>query len=217
MKLPKFRTENIVDQQLENEILIYDININKAYCLNQTSAIVYRHCDGVTTTEELKRRYKLTDDLIFLALDKLREENLLDEKTEYSSPLAGLARRDVIRRAGLASLAALPVISVLIAPPAAHAASSFAPGSRGLRQSCNASTDCATGAPNCTTTPLGSGQKKCCVGNISYYDTGTSVNSCSGGSCSASTFTCQSNAGSFCCSGAATASCTGNSCSCDCT
>lgn len=216
MKLPQSRNENIVVQNLENEILIYDLLINKAFCLNQTSAIVYQNCDGITTCDELKSKYKLTDDLIFLTLDKLREQNLLDEKEKFVSPHADVSRREAIRRAGLASLAALPVISVLLAPQAVNAASAFAPGSRTLRQTCSISRNCASSAPNCTNTPLNSGQRICCVGTVSYYDTGGVVNSCSGGSCSAQTFECQSNAGSFCCSGSATPSCTGNDCACRC-
>ena len=215
MKLPKARTENIVIQYHDEEVLIYDINASKAYCLNETSAIVYQNCDGKTDINEVENRYELTKELIYLALDKLRDENLLDDEA-YLTPLAGVSRREAIRRAGLGSLAALPVISVLIAPQAANAASSFAPGSRTLRQTCNTSTNCAPSAANCTETPLNSGRRICCVGDISYYDTGGIVNSCSGGACNSATFSCQSNANRFCCSGSATASCTGNDCACRC-
>lgn len=216
MKLPTSRNENIVVQRLRDEMMIYDLTIDKAYCLNETSAIIYQNCNGATTFDELKSRYKLTDELIYLTLDKLRGENLLDENESYASPLAGVSRREVIRRAGLGSLAALPVISALVAPPAANAASGFAPGSRSLRQTCNTSTDCAGGAPNCTRTPSNSPQRICCIGTDSRYDTGGLVNSCTGGACSSQTFACQSDAGSFCCSGSAQASCTGNSCACRC-
>lgn len=216
IKLPKSRNENIVVQNFAGEALIYDFLTDKVFCLNETATLVYQCCDGKTTFEELRVKHKLTDKLIFFALDKLREENLLDEEEKYVSPLAGKSRRDVLRCVGLASLVALPVISIMIAPKAVNAASVFAPGSRTLRQTCNTSTDCAAGAANCTNTPLNSAQRICCVGNVSYYDTGGVVNSCSGGACSSTTFSCQSNAGSFCCSGSATASCTGNSCACRC-
>lgn len=217
MKLPKVKTKDILVQHHAGEILIYDLSISKAYCLNETSAIVYQTCDGETTLAEVKNRHQLSDDLIYLALDQLHKERLLGENEDYRSPLANINRREAIRRAGLASLAALPVISVLIAPQAANAASLFAPGSRTLRQSCVSPVDCASSAANCTETPLRSGRKMCCISRISYYDTGGVVNSCSGPSCDSTNFSCQSDAAGFCCSGSATASCpSSNSCSCRC-
>lgn len=214
IKLPLARTKDVVVQDLKTEVLVYDLKTNQAFCLNDTSAKVFNACDGLTTFDELKSRYKFSADLIHLALDELSRNNLIE--SDYESPLAGISRREAIRQVGLASLVSLPVISALIAPQASHAASPSAPGSRSLRQACNTSTECASGAPHCTNTPLNSGQRICCVGSVSYYDTGEVVNSCSGGSCSSANFACQANAGIFCCSGSATASCSGNSCACRC-
>ena len=129
-KLPPAKTDNIVVQETGNELLIYDLVINKAYCLNETSKIVYEACNGRSTFEDLRREYKFTDDLIFLALDELKRENLIENN--YISPNADLKRRELIRKIGLASVIALPVISTLIAPTAAMAAIScggaIAPG-----------------------------------------------------------------------------------------
>jgi hypothetical protein len=36
---PKSRQNDLVVQELEGEVLIYDLSINKAYCLNPTSAL----------------------------------------------------------------------------------------------------------------------------------------------------------------------------------
>lgn len=215
--LPKSRNKNIVVRHLETETLIYDLAIDKAFCLNETSALVYRACDGKTALAELKREHKLTEEVIFLALDSLREENLLSAETNYQSPFRGLSRREAIRRVGFASLAVLPVVSALVAPSAAHAASPFAPRSRTLRQTCNNSAECAAGSPNCTNTPQGSGRRICCVSTDSRYDTGEVVNSCSGGGCSSATFQCQVGANTFCCSGQTQIVCpSANSCACQC-
>ena len=35
---PKAINDELVISELENELLIYDLKINKVYCLNQTSA-----------------------------------------------------------------------------------------------------------------------------------------------------------------------------------
>lgn len=121
MKLPLTRDNSVVVQEFENETLIYDFKINKAYCLNETSTVVYRHCDGQTHFEKLKRQYNYTDDLIYLALDELQKHNLIE--SEKITHFAGMNRRDVIKKAGLGTLAALPIISALAAPVAAQAAS----------------------------------------------------------------------------------------------
>lgn len=121
MKLPKARTENLLEQNLENETLIYDLTINKAFNLNETSTVVYKACGQNMTFEDLKRKHKFTDDLIFFALDELGRNNLLDG--EYLTPLSGMTRREIIRRVGLSSMILLPVISTLLAPNAARAAS----------------------------------------------------------------------------------------------
>lgn len=123
MKLPKIRTENLLEQNLKNETLIYDLVIDKAFNLNETLTIVYKACHEMTTFDELKRKHKFTDEFIFLALDELKRNNLLADQN-YISPFAGMSRREAIRKAGLASMIVLPLIVGLSAPSAAHAASS---------------------------------------------------------------------------------------------
>jgi hypothetical protein len=120
-KLPLARTKDLVLQDLGNEILIYDLKINKAYCLNETSAIIFQNCDGKTSFDELSAKANLTDEVIFYALDQLQKDNLIEG--EEILFFKGLTRREVIRRVGLASVIALPVVAGIIAPTAAHAQS----------------------------------------------------------------------------------------------
>lgn len=130
-KLPKARTENLVEQTLDKEVLLYDTITHKAYNLNETLSIVYKACNGKTSFDDLKRRAQFADDFIYLALDQLKRENLLADNS-YNSPLSGINRRDVIRKVGLATAFALPVITGLVAPKAANAASGgSADGARG--------------------------------------------------------------------------------------
>ena len=127
MFLPKARNENIVVQDMENETLVYDLTVDKVYCLNQIAALVFSYCDGHGSFEMLKQKHKLTDEIIYLALDQLRKENLLEETEDYRSPFIGTSRREVIRKAGLTSLASLPWVSSIIAPKAAMAQSIACP------------------------------------------------------------------------------------------
>jgi hypothetical protein len=181
MKLPKLRSENIVVQNVNDEVLIYDLQADKAVCLNSTSAIVFNQCDGETTFEALKKDFKFSDDLIHLALEKLNETNLLagyESNVEFS----GLSRREVIKRVGLGTMIALPMVSALVAPSAAHAASgpglnanTFAPQSRNENETCFDNTDCTlfNGNPRgcCTTANLPvspTNQRVCRAGNSGF-------------------------------------------------
>jgi hypothetical protein len=42
----KSRESNLVVQDLNNEVMIYDLTENKALCLNETASIIWRLCDG---------------------------------------------------------------------------------------------------------------------------------------------------------------------------
>lgn len=211
-RLPHVRNENIAVQHLNDEILIYDLKTNEAVCLNSTSAIVFNHCDGKTTFDELKGKYKFDDNLIYFTLDKLSENNLL-ENYHSGVHFAGLSRREVIRRVGLGSMIALPVISMLIAPSAAHAASTAGTQLNGTTcTNPGGSSQCASSI--CTPTTSGT---RCCYaavgpGNATLNapndlrSASTSVATCGGAP-----------QRSFCCSNATTSSATpGNPGACNC-
>lgn len=135
-KLPPARTSDIVVQDLGKEILVYDLTINKAFCLNETTSTVFRHCDNKSNINDVKLFLKdSSDEVVFLALDLLKENNLL-QNPDYKTPFANHSRRQLIKKIGLASLVALPMISTVIAPTSAMAASaavtcgSLAPNAR---------------------------------------------------------------------------------------
>ena len=169
MKLPKAKIENIVMQTLDKELLIYDLGNNKAYNLNETSKIIYQACDGQTTFDELNRKYKFNDEIIYLTLDELKTLNLIE--STYESPFEGLSRRAVIKKVGLASMILLPLITSVVAPSKAEAASCFGSGT-----SCTMTSQCCGGV--------------CPGGTVSYEINGRTV-SCFNGTC---TSFCISNA-----------------------
>ena len=147
--LPLARTNDVVIQNLDSEVLIYDLKINKAFHLNKTLKIIYEACDGKTSFAELTAEHNFTDDLIFLGLDELARENLLEQGQTYQSPLAGLSRRDVIRKIGFASIIALPLISSIVAPTAAQGASPLPLFAGCINNSDCASNFCTQGPPRC--------------------------------------------------------------------
>lgn len=186
MKLPKARTENIVVQHLKDEILTYDMLTHEAYCLNSTAAIVYGACDGLTTFEELSRHYKYPADLIYLTLDNLRDKNLLAD--EYRSIFESISRREVIKKVGLATMIALPLIAGLVAPSAAQAASGVggsgeSSGVGNYDQACLSREVPVAGTIKYCYSDLECGStskgERCCVrryGNSSFFYSGEGIN-----------------------------------------
>ena len=128
------RTEELVIQKTDNEHLIYDLQSNKAICLNQTSALVWEHCDGkhsvsdISKVMETKLGLEVSEDLVLLAISQLANEGLLSGSEELPERFRGLTRREVIRKVGLASMVALPIVSAIVAPVAAQVQSCVGSG-----------------------------------------------------------------------------------------
>lgn len=126
---PIARKTDIVEQDLNDDLLVYDLLTHKAYCLNQTSALVYRLCDGNNSVSEISRKLSkqlnqpVTDDFVWLAVDQFKIDGLLSGTEEIEIDFNGLSRRQVIRKLGFGSMIALPIVFSLVAPTAAAAQS----------------------------------------------------------------------------------------------
>ena len=127
---PTARKTGLVVQEMPDELLVYDTENNKAHCLNQTAAFVWKSCDGKRSVADISNLYyidsgnKMSEDLVWLAIDQLNENDLLE--AEIKSAFAGQSRRDVIKKICLASVIAIPVVASLVAPKNAMAAASCA-------------------------------------------------------------------------------------------
>lgn len=139
--VPEARKEGLVVQHLSDEVLIYDQRRHKGHCLNQTAALVWKHCDGKTSAseiahlleEELKTPVK--EEVVWLALEQLGKTHLLSNQVTLAQ--AGITRREVMKRIGLAAAVSLPVVMSITAPTAVQAATCRPSG-----QSCTTSTEC---------------------------------------------------------------------------
>lgn len=124
-QIPEARLEGLVIQDMPEEVLVYDLDTNKAHCLNQTAAFVWKACDGKNTVTDITDMLSqisdnpVQEDLIWLAIDQLSEKNLL--KTELTTKFHGESRRSVIKKIGFAAVVALPVVASLVAPTSALA------------------------------------------------------------------------------------------------
>lgn len=160
---PRCRFDDIVVQDLESEVLIYDLKSNKAFCLNETSALVWRFCDGTKSVAEInesvskKLKLDVSEEIIWLALDQLKQDNLLVGDDGVQVKFNGLSRREVIRKVGAASMIALPFIASLVAPRSVDAQSTCAAVSctcsrpnnlSGVAQLCRGTLGGTSGCPN---------------------------------------------------------------------
>ena len=146
-KMPHARRSGLIVKEADGEVLIYDLERNKAHCLNNTAARVWQYCDGETTLEaacsSLSRELgaPCNQELVCYALKQFANDNLLEEKVELPAfIIAGMNRRQMVRVLGLGAIIAVPLVTTIVAPTPAQAATQFPPGSA-----------CCTG-PQCTST-----------------------------------------------------------------
>lgn len=130
---PLARRQDIVVQQTNEDILVYDLKTNKVFCLNETSAAIWQLCDGKNDIAEITQKFQTQSnqaipiELIEITLEKLSKENLLENYQPRIDKINKTSRREMIRKVALSTAIALPVITSLVAPSAIHAAS-CAPG-----------------------------------------------------------------------------------------
>ena len=142
---PKARTEDLVVVDMPDETLVYDLAASEAHCLNKTASFVWARCDGDQTLQEIAKamegeyRQAIDVDMVRLAVKQLDDNELLQKGSTNTYRLP--SRRQLIKRIGLASVVALPIVASLAAPKSAMAAVSCACVTPG---DCTAQTGCAS-------------------------------------------------------------------------
>lgn len=159
MKQPLARHENLIVQELPDEVMIYDSANDKAHCLNQTAALVWQQCDGSNAPHDIaqilskKLGAPVKEEFVWLALDQLEKESLLHKQdNDFSLKQNGFSRREAIKRIGLASLIALPIVTSLVNPAKTLGATCVGqPCTRGQTpQQISAQCSAGTGDTSCT-------------------------------------------------------------------
>ena len=152
---PRARTNRLVTRELGDELLVYDLERHKAYCLNQVAMQVFRHCDGETTIPDMALRIggalglRVDEQTVRLGLVRLEKARLLD------SPVAQIlhtSRREMLRTLGRAAAVIVPLVTALTVPTSAQAqATGVCPT---LGHACKSTADC--GNPSlCKCNPSG--------------------------------------------------------------
>ncbi|MBC8031431.1 MAG: PqqD family protein [Pyrinomonadaceae bacterium] len=148
---PTARREGLIVEELPDEVLVYDLNTDKAHCLNKTAALIWKNCDGKKAEGDiaavLQRELKspIPNQVVTLGLEELAGFGLLKE-VAAGPRREHLSRRRLIQNLGLTAALALPLIVSISAPAAAQAGSGppdpciANPG--GLGCSCNIDSQC---------------------------------------------------------------------------
>lgn len=137
MSYPIARLTGLVVTELKGETLVYDLELNKAHCLNETAARVWAACSGNHAETEIAELIsvgngvKVTVDAVSLAIHQLSERNLVSFSDRCDRK--PVSRRDLLCKLGQSAAIALPLISTVVVPKTAMAQSSVC----GTPTSCN--------------------------------------------------------------------------------
>jgi hypothetical protein len=154
---PLSRTDDLLTEELDDELLVYDEQQNIACRLNPTAALVWRSANGERTVEDLVAlvREEVTEladaDLVMVALDQLETHGLLASGYKIRDPdEVRLSRRRFIRRVGVVGTAAmaLPVVQSVVAPTLAAAQSAGNCDACICPCGCTSCLTCASCTPN---------------------------------------------------------------------
>lgn len=124
--LPQARAEKLLVQELGDELLVYDLERDKAHCLNRTAALVWRALDGHTTLPKLAQQVNTElkteagTEIVGLALKQLSQRHLLNKEAAWLE--RGVSRRALLLRLGVLAVT-LPLVTSIVAPTALAAAS----------------------------------------------------------------------------------------------
>ena len=139
---PRARVD-CLSREFGDELLVYDQQRNVGHCLNATAAEAWKLCDGKRSTSELAKiltrqlSAPVDEPVVLLALEELSKARLL---VEVEKPVRRTSRRAAIRAIGIAGAIALPLVTSLVAPTPARAASC-----RAKNSPCTTNAQCCSG------------------------------------------------------------------------
>ena len=151
LQKPVARTEGLLYTRLKDELVIYDMQRNKAHSLNCAATLIWEHCDGQTSVQQLSEMLshelpeRVDEQVVWLALRHLEKNHLLQERVGMPSNV--ISRREAARRFGKITAIVLPIIMTTVVPPAMAESSCIAAGqpSPGAEQCCTRRWDSQTG------------------------------------------------------------------------
>ena len=142
---PRARTNRLVTRDLGDELLVYDLERHKAYCLNRVAMQVFRHCDGETTIPDMALRVgsalglPVDEQAVRLGLVRLEKAHLLDDSAGLT---LHISRREMLRTLGRAAAVVVPIVAAISVPTSAQAASGCLSGPCTQNEQCGNTSFC---------------------------------------------------------------------------
>jgi hypothetical protein len=118
--------EHLSIQQIGTETLVYDERRHRAFCLNKSSAVIWRLADGERSIAEISRAASLeldapvSEELVLFALDELQRDSLV-QPAPIAEARTAISRRAMLRKLGAGGALLLPAVAAIVAPTAAQA------------------------------------------------------------------------------------------------
>jgi|ERR1041384_7358840 hypothetical protein len=153
---PRARTKSLIVEEMTDELLVYDLDRDKAHCLNPVAAAVWKHCNGHTSAAQIAKQLirqcggetgrsiananTLTDQVVWLALEQLSRDHLLEDRLSWPTHIPRISRREAIRRLGIGAAIAVPIVASITAPTAVQAGTCRTAG-----QNCGTGSQCCSG------------------------------------------------------------------------
>ena len=150
MRLPRIRS-GLLRHKLDNQVLIYDSRDDRVHLLDPTTACVLElleeggwTSEGITAELAVRLGVAANEAFLPLALEELRNADLLEPAESSPPAFVDVPRRELIRKLALTGAAAMlvPAIATLSATRA-YAQASPGPGTVGACQPCTADEQCA--------------------------------------------------------------------------
>jgi hypothetical protein len=183
---PLARSEGLIIEELDGELLVYDSESNMAHALDPQVVAVWRACDGHSDTHALATGCETSEEKVRDTLARLGELGLLEGAQADQN---GDTRRVALRKIGIAGVGVATISSILV--PGAAAQGSCQPGGTCVSsadQCCNGQTAprtglCPPGQENFCLCPPGQ-ENLCCIQAgfcaVGLFDLPPAASCCSG-------------------------------------
>jgi hypothetical protein len=132
--MPRARIAGLVAEDIDDEIIVYDEEKEKAHCLNQTAALVWKNCDGKRTVAEIAQGMQaelnapVETNVVWYALKELDKYRLLQDSITLPNELVAVTRREFLKQIGVAAAVVAPIVLSITLPTPAQAASCLPSG-----------------------------------------------------------------------------------------
>lgn len=168
---PQVRTEGLLSERVDDELVIYDQLSHTAHCLSREAAAIWEACDGRRSRADISRELAVDRTIVDDALAELAERGLLLEAAEPAERDGYSRRQAAVKFAKVGAVAfTAPLVYSVAIGPASAAASTCSRNSQCPATAHVASSACVGGV--CTITACNFGFANC---NGTYSD-GCEVN-----------------------------------------